>query len=136
MDNNIDMKIILIYTTCWFGLVVLAILNGTIREKLYGQYMRELSVHQLSTFIGIILFGIYIWVITGIWQIASPQQALVIGGMWLIMTIIFEFIFGHFVMRHPWEKLFHDYNLTKGRVWVLLLLWTTIAPYIFYRIRS
>jgi hypothetical protein len=117
-------------------MVVLAILNGTIREKLYGKFMHELSAHQLSTFIGIILFGVYIWMLTGICRIESSKQALVIGGMWLFMTIIFEFIFGNFVMGHPWEKLFYGYNLIKGRVWVLVLLWTTAAPYIFYRIRS
>jgi hypothetical protein len=130
------MKVILIYAACWLGMVVLAILNGGIREKLYGQFMRELSAHQLSTFIGIILFGVYIWILTGICRIESSKQALVIGGMWLFMTIIFEFIFGHFVMAHPWEKLFHDYNLMKGRVWILVLLWTAAAPYIFYSIRS
>lgn len=130
------MKIILIYTTSWLGMVVLAILNGIIREKLYGQFMRELSAHQLSTFIGIILFGVYIWILTGVWRIESAKQALLIGVVWLIMTIIFEFIFGHFVMGHPWGRLFHDYNLIKGRVWILVLIWTVLAPYIFYRIRS
>ena len=98
--------------------------------------MRELSAHQLSTFIGFILFGLYIWSLTGIYQIESSSQAFVIGGMWLIMTILFEFIFGHFIMRHPWSKLLHDYNLLKGRVWLLVLIWTAVAPYVFYRIRS
>ncbi len=117
-------------------MLVLAILNGAIREKLYGQFMRELSAHQLWTLIGIILFGAYTWILTGVWRIESPKQALVIGGMWLIMTIIFEFIFGHYVMGHPWGKLFDDYNLLRGRVWVLVLIWTSVAPYIFNRIRS
>jgi len=134
--DNMDVKVIPIYAVCWLGMVILAILNGAIREKFYGQFMRELFAHQLSTLIVIILFGIYIWELVGIWPIESPKQALVIGGMWLTMTIIFEFIFGHFVMRHSWEKLFHDYNLIKGRVWVLVLVWTTAAPYLFYRIRS
>lgn len=117
-------------------MVALAILNGAIREKLYGPSMRELSAHQLSTFIAIVLFGIYIWTLANIWPIDSPTQAIVIGGLWLIMTIAFEFIFGHFVAGHPWSKLLADYNLIKGRVWLLVLVWTTIAPYVFYRIRA
>ena len=130
------MKIILIYAACWLGMVGLAIVNGVIREKLYAPFMRELSAHQLSTFIGILLFGVYIWILTGIFRIESSKQALIIGCMWIVMTIAFEFVFGHFVMGHPWEKLFHDYNLIQGRVWILVLIWTTIAPYMFYRIRS
>lgn len=117
-------------------MVILAIINGAIREKLYGQFMSELSAHQWSTFFGIILFGAYIWILTGVCRIESDKQAFLIGGMWLTMTIAFEFVFGHFVMGHSWRKLFYDYNLTKGRMWVLVLIWTTTAPYIFYRIRS
>ena len=52
------MKLILIYAACWLGMVVLAILNGAIREKFYGQVKRELSAHQLSTFIVIILLDV------------------------------------------------------------------------------
>lgn len=117
-------------------MVILAIVNGAVREKLYGPFMGELSAHQLSTLSGIILFGLYIWILTGIWRIETSNQAFVIGIMWVIMTVLFEFIFDHFIMNHPWGKLFHDYNLLEGRVWLLVLIWTAIAPYVFYRIRS
>ena len=130
------MKIVVKYTAGWIGLVVLAIINGAIREKGYGQFMTELSAHQLSTVIGLCLFGLYIWIFTGLWRIESARQAFVIGGTWLIMTIGFEFFFGHYVMGHPWSELFHDYNLLKGRIWVLVLIWTAVAPYVFYRLRS
>ena len=129
------MKIVLIYAVSWLGMVILAILNGAIREKAYGQFMRELSAHQLSSFTGLVLFGVYIWVLTGLFRIESSRQALLIGGMWLIMTVVFEFIFGHFVMGHPWNKFFNDYNIPEGRVWSLVLIWTAVAPYLFYRMR-
>jgi hypothetical protein len=130
------MNTLTIYAVSWIGMVVLAILNGAIREKIYGPFMQELSAHQLSTFIALVIFGLYIWALTGIYPIESSIQAFLIGAMWVIMTILFEFIFGHFVMRHPWSKLFHDYNLLKGRVWLLVLIWTAIAPYVFYQVRS
>ena len=122
------MTTLAIYAVSWIGMVIIAILNGAVREKIYGPVMRELSAHQLSTFVGLILLGIYIWILTGIYRIESSSQAFVIGGMWFIMTILFEFIFGHFIVRHPWSKLFHDYNLLKGRVWLLVPVWTAIAP--------
>ncbi len=125
-----------IYVICWFGLAVLAIINGALREKLYGPFMKELSSHQLSTFIGIIIFICYIWIITGVWKISSSFEAVSIGIIWLFMTVLFEFVFGHFVMKCSWEKLFNDYNIKKGRVWILVLVWITAAPYVFYLIRS
>jgi len=131
----ITLKTILIYTGAWLGLVILAIINGTLREKAYGQFMDELTAHQLSTAIGLILFSSYIWFLTGKFRIESSKQAISIGGMWLCMTVLFEFVFGHYVMGHSWNRLFHDYNLLKGRIWILILIWTASAPYVFYQIR-
>jgi hypothetical protein len=120
----------------WLGMVVLAVVNGAIRENTYGQSMTELSAHQLSTLTVIILFGVYIIIMTGIFKIQSTKQAFAIGGIWLVMTIIFEFVFGHYIAGHTWSKLLRDYNILDGRVWILVLIWTFIAPYTFYRIRS
>jgi hypothetical protein len=134
--DRFAMKIIGIYAVSWLGMVVLAILNGAVREKLYRPWMSELSAHQVSTVVGICLFGVYIWLLTGFWRIESSVQAWGIGIMWLVMTVAFEFLFGHFVMGHPWGKLFQDYNLLRGRLWPLVLAWTAIAPFVFFRIRS
>lgn len=107
-----------------------------IREYFYGQSMHELSAHQLSTLIGLILFGVYIRLLNGLCQIESKKQALLIGAIWLVLTIVFEFFFGHYVIGNAWSSLFYDYNLAKGRVWLLVLIWISIAPYIFYRLRQ
>jgi len=130
------MGIVLKYAVSWIGLVGIGIFNGVLREKGYRQFMSELTAHQLSTVIGLALFGVYIWVLTRTWRIESSDQAFAIGSIWLILTIMFEFIFGHYVIGHPWSKLFHDYNLLKGRVWVFVLIWTAIAPYTFYKLQS
>ena len=129
------MKTILIYIFAWLGMVIIAVANGIVREKLYGQSMSELAAHQLSTFIAIILLGIYIFVLTLVFPIQSAKQAFTISGIWITMTVIFEFVFGHFIAGHSWTTLFMDYNILKGRVWVLVLIWTFIAPYVFYRLK-
>jgi hypothetical protein len=130
------MTTVLIYAVSWIGLAVIGIVNGITREYTYGRFMRELSAHQWSTLIGLVLFGFYIWILTGACPIESAKQSLLIGGMWMTMTVLFEFIFGHYIIGHPWKRLFRDYNLHKGRIWSLVLIGTSIAPYLFYRIRS
>jgi len=42
--------------------------------------------------------------------------------------VAFEFLFGHYVMGHPWSRLVQDFNLLAGRVWALVLLTTLFAP--------
>ena len=122
------------YILLWFILVFAAIVNGTIRNLVYTKYVGELTAHQISVVTGIILFGIIFWLIFRKWLPSSSSQAIMIGVMWLLMTIAFEFLFGHFVMGNSWDKLFHDYNLFQGRLWIIVLLWVTIAPNVFYKL--
>ena len=51
----------------------------------------------------------------------------------MLATIAFEFGFGHFVVGNSLSRLFADYNIFNGRVWVVFLVWITIMPYVFYK---
>ena len=127
---------VLTYTIAWLPLVLIAILNGALRELGYKRFIKELHAHQISTLIGMVLVAIYVWIMGLIWPIESLTQAFQIGGIWLLLTILFEFGFGHFIMRHPWEKLFFDYNIFAGRVWLLFIVWTAVSPAVFFLILS
>jgi len=114
-------------------MVFIGILNGVLREMTYKSYVGELSAHQISTLTGVILLGLYIWLILRRWELKSGRQALLVGLMWISLTILFEFGFGHYIMHHPWDKLLHDYNILEGRLWLLVLIWVGAAPYAFYK---
>lgn len=118
-----------IYIIAWLGLMIIGIANGVARNYTYGRRLPELAAHQLSTLIGMILITGYVWLMNMIWPLESAGQAIIIGLIWLGMTVVFEFTFGRYVVKHSWEKLLHDYNLRRGRVWILMLAWTTLAPY-------
>lgn len=121
------------YILAWFPMVLIAIANGAVREAWYGQHLSELRAHQVSTASGALLFGLYIWMLLHIWKPTSAKQALAIGFLWLCLTVAFEFLFFHYVMGHPWSGIAHDYNIFAGRVWVMIPIWITVAPYVFYR---
>jgi hypothetical protein len=120
------------YLLSWFLLALVAIANGIVREVTYGKYLSELKAHQLSTVTGILFVGLSVWVLNWLWPIESLEQAWIIGIAWLGATIVFEFGFGHFVAGHPWDKLLADYNLFKGRLWPLFLIWVAVVPCVFY----
>jgi hypothetical protein len=123
------------YVVAWVPMVLIAIANGALRHAWYGRYVGELQAHQISTASGILLFGAYIWIIIAVWRPESSRQALAVGLLWLGLTVVFEFVFGHYVAGHPWSRLLHDYNLVAGRVWVIVLLFVTVAPYGIYRLQ-
>jgi len=124
------------YVLAWIPMVLIAIANGALREESYGKRMSELQAHQISTLSGLLLFSAYIWVVIRIWRPDTSKQAITIGLIWLVLTVAFEFLFGHYVVGQPWSKLLYDYNIFAGRVWVVVLIWVTLAPYVFYRLQK
>jgi len=130
------MGTVLFYALCWIGMALLGVINGILREKTYGKRLSELRAPQLSTLIAIVLFGFYIWTLTCIRPLQSGSQALTVGIMWFGMTVLFEFVFGHYVAGHSWGRLLRDYNLSKGRLWSLVLIFVTLSPYVIHQIRK
>ncbi len=122
----------LVYLLAWVAMVVVAIVNGALRETTYGKRMSELSAHQVSCATGMAAFGVVTWLVVRLWPPASAGQAAAIGAMWLALTVAFEFLFGHYALRNPWSDLLHDYDLRRGRLWVLVLVWVAVAPWLFY----
>ena len=117
----------------WFIFPFVGILNGVLREATYKNFVGDLTAHQISTATGILFFGIIFYFIFKKWEIKSVKHAILIGLIWLGLTILFEFGFGHYIMGNSWQKLLHDYNIAEGRVWSLFLVWLTIAPFVFYK---
>jgi hypothetical protein len=122
------------YLLFWPVLAVIAIINGSLRQFTYGRHMAELAAHQLSTVTGIALTGAAVWALNRGWPIGSARAAWIIGACWLLMTIAFEFGFGHYVAGHSWSRLFADYNLAEGRVWSLFLAWIAVLPYLTWKL--
>lgn len=123
------------YLLCWFPMLLLAILNGAVRDLWYKKYMSELAAHQISTFSLIILLGIYSCLVVKWLPPSTVKQALVIGIVWSILTLAFEFGFG-IILGNSWKQLLHAYNFTEGQIWILIPIWEAIAPCIAFKVIS
>jgi hypothetical protein len=121
------------YILSWLGLLAIAMVNGAIRDGLYKNHFGELVAHQISCIAGILLFGLFIWFLEKRWPLVSSHQAWIIGFMWLVMTVCFEFFFFHYARGISWNILLFDYRLFEGRLWILVLIWVTVAPRLIWQ---
>lgn len=124
------------YLAAWFGMMIIAVINGSVREVLYKPHVGELAAHQISTLTLFIMFTAYFWFLDSIWPIETGVQAWTIGAIWVVMTLAFEFGVGRYVSGNSWSKVLYDYNLLAGRVWVFIPIWVLIAPYILFILRK
>lgn len=114
----------------WFLLTISAIIVATFRVSVLLPQFGEQTAHQLGTILFLIVQFVIIYFFVKKMIIKETKTLLGVGLFWLAITIIFEFLFGHYVMGHSWQKLFADYNLLNGRLWVLVLLNNIAAPLI------
>jgi hypothetical protein len=112
----------------WIILLILAINNGFLRQKVLLGPLGESRAHQVSSVILSVAIFLLSYVFVKLQSEYGISAFAIVGILWLCMTIAFEFIFGHYVMKHSWQKLIEDYNLAKGRIWVVVLIVTLAAP--------
>lgn len=114
----------------WLLFLGIAIVNGGIREKYLQNYMEELLAHQLSTMLltaGIFLFTA---IFVKFKHITDKKTLFFTGIFWSSLTIVFEFLFFHFIGGKPMAILLADYNLLKGRLFSLVIISTLFSPII------
>ncbi|NIX16048.1 MAG: hypothetical protein GWN11_09265 [Candidatus Dadabacteria bacterium] len=119
------------YSLLWFGLLMLAFINAGIRELGYGKHVSELSAHQISTVTGCILITIFTYIISRIRPITSYTDSLKIGIIWVTLTVIFETAMVVIFMKKDLAFLLNSYNIFRGQLWPVFLLWTGVLPFIF-----
>jgi hypothetical protein len=124
-------KIISKAVLSWFMFLPIAFLNGFIREATYKPHVGYLAGHQISTVTGITAFMILIYIMfRKIVKKANNKELFLAGLLMTIMTVIFEFGFGHYIRGFSWDYLLADYNIFEGRIWILILLAEFIGPWI------
>jgi hypothetical protein len=112
----------------WLGILLLANLNGAVREMWLIPAMGKIPGRALSTVVLSVLVFLIAWLTVGWIRPVSTGDAMLIGLVWLLLTLGFEFLVGHYVFHKPWAELTEDYNVARGRIWPLVLVAVLFAP--------
>jgi hypothetical protein len=120
----------------WLGLTAIAIVNGGVRQGVYSRWTTDQLAHQLSTITLLALSAGYVWWMQRHWPLPSTREALRVGAAWMVLTVLFELGLGHYVVGDSWSTLLAAYDVTAGRIWVLVPLWLTVAPALLRRLAA
>jgi hypothetical protein len=120
----------------WLAILLLAIANGALRESVISPRTGPQLGHVLSTLLLCFLILVVAWFAIPWIAPGTRSRALAIGGWWLILTLAFEFLAGHYLFGDPWEKLLADYNVARGRIWLFVPIVTLFAPLLAQGLRT
>ena len=113
-----------------------AFANGALREIVLIPRLGDRTGHIISTLLLSATILAMAWFIIPWVRPASIQDAWLAGILWVLLTLAFEFLAGHYLFHNSWEKLLADYNVARGRIWILVLVTTLLAPVLVTRLRA
>ena len=112
----------------WLILLTVAFANGAIRELWILPKSGEPVAHALSSVTLCLAILLLSWFAISWIGPLSSRDPWTIGGLWVVLTLAFEFLAGHYVFGNPWSRLLADYNVFRGRIWLLVIVTTALAP--------
>jgi hypothetical protein len=119
----------------WLVMLVAASINGAFREAVLIPAIGKVSGGVISPLILMLVVVLLTWFTIRWIHPASTRDAWLIGGLWVVLTLAFEFLAGHYVFGNPWRELLEEYNLARGRIWPLVLVTIAAAPPLCARAR-
>jgi hypothetical protein len=112
----------------WLALLVLAMANGAFREGVLLKRMPRGAAYVTS---GVLLSAAVLavaWLGIGWLGAHHLRQFVLIGVLWLTLTLVFEFTFGMLVRGKPLAEMLDAYRFRDGDIWPVVLAVIACAP--------
>jgi len=122
----------------WFVLLIIALINATIRELTYKPLLEPyigIWAHQISSVTGILFFFIAIFFfIRNSKEKFSKKELVFIGLIWIFLTVLFETLMNFFWRKISLIQTLQTYYFWNGETWIFVLISLVISPLIVRRI--
>jgi hypothetical protein len=113
-----------------------AVLNVALRERVLESFLgHEIALPLIGVILSLLVFLVTLALIPKL-RGTSTLHYWAIGGAWVLLTLAFEFIFGHFVMGKAWGEILEIFNIGQGNLMSLTLICIAGSPYLAWRLRG
>jgi TRAP-type mannitol/chloroaromatic compound transport system permease small subunit len=120
----------------WLLFIPLAVANGALRDLVLIPALGETAGRAVSSLaLSLLILGLTLLLVRRLGDLTRAGY-LVVGLFWLVLTLLFEFSFALLVMGHPMDALLKDYELFRGRLWLIVVTTTFFAPLLAAKMRK
>lgn len=120
----------------WIALILAEIVHGIVRALTLVPLVGEFRSDQIGVLTGsAIIFLIACWSVRRIGA-ASRREWILVGAVWVVLTVAFEFAFGMLVLGLPLHEITVSYHIARGGFMPFGLAWMLFAPVMADRWRS
>lgn len=125
------MAIIFIKSTgIWLLLVAGAVGNGLLREKVLAPLVEDQFALPLSGVMLSVLIFVVAYLTIPFIEKSEDRIYVFIGLLWVVLTLSFEFIFGHYGAGKSWREIVAVFDVTNGNLFILALITSAASPWL------
>jgi hypothetical protein len=130
------MSIFLKALAVWLLLAAMAVMNGILRDLILAPLLGAQPALPLSgVILAMLIFTVTFLVIPFFGRLKN-STSIMIGLLWVGITLLFEFSFGHYSAGKSWREIARVFNLTNGDLFSLALLVTAVSPWLAAKLRQ
>ena len=118
----------------WISIIPLAIVNGGLRQRILDPLFGEKFANPISGLILCILIFIISLIFIPRLGKGNTRIYLIMGIIWVLLTIIFETILG-LIMGNTFKEIINAYNITTGNLWLIVVVFMGIVPFLVAKIK-
>jgi len=120
----------------WLLFIPLAIANGALRDLVLTPALGDTLGRAVSSLtLSLLILGMTLLLVDRL-GVSTRAGYLGVGAFWLVLTLLFEVSFALLVMGHPMNDLLQDYDIFRGRLWLIVLAATFFAPLLSGKMRK
>lgn len=112
----------------WLLIVAAETVHGITRKFLLQPFLGDFRARQVSVFIGAVIIVAITFVFVRWLKASHFSHFILVGVMWVALTVGFEILLGRLVMDLSWERISSDYNVANGGLMMFGLLVMLFAP--------
>jgi hypothetical protein len=116
----------------WMAFILIETVHGVVRELFIAPQIGGLRARQLGIPVGCVIVFTVAWFAARWLGAMTRRQQLLVGGLWVFLTPVFEFLIGSAV-GNPWPQLAADYNPARGGLMLLGLAFMFVTPMLVAR---
>lgn len=118
----------------WLLIIVAESVQGSLRRLLMDPDF-EFVIRQGSVITGALVIFAITWFSLRWMRIRTAGGALAVGGLWIALTVAFEFALGR-ALGLSWPRILEDYDVLRGGLMPIGLAFMALSPWIVWRLQT
>lgn len=123
-------------TGIWLLMVAGAVGNGLLREKVLSPLLEDRFALPLSGVMLSVLIFVVAYLTIPFIEKSEGRIYVFIGLLWVVLTLSFEFIFGHYGAGKSWREIVEVFDVMNGNLFTLALITSAASPWLAAKIQG